>query len=69
MPPSVALSEPFIQASEGQQIDVRCSATGNPLPEFYLTRTDGQLLNPAVSFYNSQLTKKKCQNGNNTAFL
>ncbi|XP_030745032.1 basement membrane-specific heparan sulfate proteoglycan core protein isoform X3 [Sitophilus oryzae] len=48
--PIIALSAPFIQVSEGQLIEVRCAATGNPLPEYSLSRIDRQPINPAHQF-------------------
>uniref|UniRef100_A0AAR5PFS0 Basement membrane-specific heparan sulfate proteoglycan core protein n=1 Tax=Dendroctonus ponderosae TaxID=77166 RepID=A0AAR5PFS0_DENPD len=50
--PVISLAPPFVQASEGQMIEVRCGASGNPLPEFYLSRTDRQPLNPTHLFEN-----------------
>lgn len=50
-PPTVAVSDPLVLASEGQLIEVRCSASGNPLPDYFLSRIDGHPLNPSVSIY------------------
>ncbi|KAL1514177.1 hypothetical protein ABEB36_003476 [Hypothenemus hampei] len=50
--PIIHLSSPYIQVSEGQLIEVRCSATGNPTPEYSLSRTDRHPLNPSHFFEN-----------------
>ncbi|XP_066260113.1 basement membrane-specific heparan sulfate proteoglycan core protein isoform X1 [Euwallacea similis] len=50
--PTMVLSEDNITANEGQLIEIRCSATGNPSPEFFLSRIDRQVLNPTHTFEN-----------------
>ncbi|XP_076269824.1 terribly reduced optic lobes isoform X47 [Rhynchophorus ferrugineus] len=48
--PVIALQSNYIQVSEGQLLEVRCSASGTPTPEFSLQRIDRQPLNPYHSF-------------------
>ncbi|XP_050308675.1 basement membrane-specific heparan sulfate proteoglycan core protein isoform X33 [Anthonomus grandis grandis] len=48
--PEVSLFPSNLQASEGQLIEIKCVATGVPKPDFFISRTDGQLLNPSHTF-------------------
>ncbi|XP_060518138.1 basement membrane-specific heparan sulfate proteoglycan core protein isoform X3 [Cylas formicarius] len=52
VPPAIVVSPPVIDVSEGGLIEVRCLASGNPIPELLLSRADHNVLNPSHTFAN-----------------